>query len=103
MTTETLPQTDKLPRPRRWIPLSLRIFVAALAIVGTFGIWILAVRGYRTQEVISETQRVGGRCRREPRGPDLLRWLVGDDWMVSFDEITAVDLRDSRMTDAGLE
>jgi hypothetical protein len=34
------PTTENLPRPRRWIPLSLRMFVALMLVLGNV-IWIV--------------------------------------------------------------
>lgn len=36
-TLLTVPTIDKAPRPRRWVPLSLRVFVAILLVEIPFG------------------------------------------------------------------
>jgi hypothetical protein len=46
--------TDKPPGPRRWIPVSLRIFVAILVVLGAVsGLWV-AVAAYRQHVAIRE-------------------------------------------------
>jgi hypothetical protein len=51
------PAADKLPRPNRWIPLSLRMFVALLLL---FGIWT-GIRAYRQFVAIREIEQAGGK------------------------------------------
>ena len=51
--------TDKLPRPRRQVPLSLRIFVATLVVLGAVESWN-TVRAYKERPAIHEIERLGG-------------------------------------------
>src|SRR5262245_24873192 len=102
MTVETAPQTEKPPRRRHWIPLALKVFVALLVIAGTLGGILVGLPGWRNWKAIREIERVGGAFDSKPRGPEFLRNLAGDKWMIPFDEITAVHLNGSRIDDAGL-
>jgi len=38
--TNSDPVTDKPPRRRQWIPLSLRMFLAILLLLGVGGLWL---------------------------------------------------------------
>jgi len=68
------PTTDKPPRPRRWIPLSLKMFVL---ILGTMTVWT-GIRAYRQYVAIREIERLDGYvATTRPRGPQWLRDWVG--------------------------
>ena len=94
------PATDKPPRPRRWVPLSLRVFVSMLLLLGVASAW-LGVRGHEQLSVIREIERQGGTVESEPVGPKWLYELVGDENMRMFDEIVEVRLS-VQATDATL-
>src|SRR5579872_301086 len=74
---------DKPPRRRRWMPLSLRLFVVILLLLGSgstlaLTIWIPY---FRQQQVSREINRWGIGQYYAPRsgGPDWLRRLLGND------------------------
>src|SRR5437868_2248538 len=89
------PTTGKPPRPRRWIPVSLGMFVALLLVVGVAsGLWI-GVPAYRQLAIIQEIEGLGGTVDCVPIGPKWLRRWVGDENMRMFDEIVSVRLADT--------
>ena len=106
MATPAIPNPDptagKPPRPRRWIPLSLRIFLLALVLLGGIGITSIGVRRYRQHSVVSEIRRMHGLVVPGDGGPDWLARLIGDDRMRLFDVVEKVYLDASELDDAGL-
>lgn len=94
-------KTDRPLRPRRWIPLSLRMFLALLAIAGMGSVWV-GVRGYRQLVAIRQLEDLGSDIVQTPAGPLWLRNLVGADRMRMFDEVTEVNYG-REATNAGLE
>ena len=85
------PTADKPPHPRRWIPVSVRLFAAILAILGMGGTWV-GVQCYRQQLLIQEIERYGGQIGGQlgdirEFDPTWLRNLVGEDRMRAVDEI----------------
>jgi hypothetical protein len=97
---ETKP--DKPPRQRRWVPLSLRLFLALLGLLGLSCVWV-GVRGYRQLAAIQEIEKLEGDVEQSPAGPSWLRELIGADRMRMFDDVTVVHLADGDVTDEGLE
>jgi hypothetical protein len=76
----SVPTTDKPPRRRRWIPLSLRLSVAILFCLGAISActaWLLVWLPFsREQRAIRVIQDRGGRIEfMHERGPDWLRRL----------------------------
>jgi Leucine Rich repeats (2 copies)/Leucine Rich repeat len=103
-TSNPTPQSavDEPPRPRRWIPVSLRMLALLLAIVGVFA-GREGVRMYRQQIAIREIEQAGGTIvETEDGGPDWLRYILGDRCMQVFDTVVTVNLDQSTITDAGL-
>jgi hypothetical protein len=94
--------TDKPPRPRRWIPLSLRIFVAILLLIGVGSALPVAVRPYRQWAAIGEIELLGGVASATHVGPFWLRELLGSDGMAPFDEIWKVNLSSTPADDRTL-
>ena len=94
----TDPISDKPPRPRRWIPLSLRIFASILGVFGTASVlWFMSVwlPYHREQQIVHEIEGWGGSVYTVTDGPDWLRWLVGEDTMQKckvFDRVHGVTL-----------
>ncbi|MBI3865206.1 MAG: hypothetical protein HY290_25305 [Planctomycetia bacterium] len=100
--TSTVPVTDKPPRRRRSIPLSARMFVALLALLGVSGgLWV-GPPAYRQHVAIREVEQLGGQIKTRSRGPSSLRNLVGANRMKVFDEVVDVDLSTKPATDATL-
>jgi hypothetical protein len=95
---------DKPPRPRRWIPLSLRIFAIILGVVGTASVlWFVSVWwGHRCEQQLVQTiEGWGGKVRMEE--PEWLTQLVSDDLAATFqvfDRVASVELNGAKITDA---
>src|SRR5258707_454509 len=89
------PTTEKPPRRRRWIPLSLRIFLAILLLLGMGALW-LGARGYRQMVAIREIEQAGGELVTKKGGPEWLRAQVGDERMKSVDNVEVVDFLGSQ-------
>jgi len=99
--------TGKPPRPRRWIPRSLRLFAAILTLLGVGSIlWIgisVWLPYHSEQQVIQKVEGWGGRVGTETRGPEWLREIVGESRMKEFkvfDKVDAVFLDNTEVTDA---
>jgi len=86
--------TDKPPR-RRWrLPLTLKMFVTLLAMLTAAGGWIIW-RGYRQLAAIEQIEQsklggMKGEVKCEPIGPTWLRKQLGADRMRMFDRVTQV-------------
>src|SRR5579863_4787557 len=93
------PTTEKSPRRRRWIPLSLRMFLAILLLLGVGGLW-LGARGYCQMVAIQEIEQAGGELVIKKGGPEWLRARVGDEWMRSLDKVESVDFLGAQDTRA---
>src|SRR5579872_6105606 len=94
---------EKPPRRRRWIPLSLKIFLAIHIVVLAVGLAWLGVRGYTNRAAVDEIRLIRGHYETLKRGPNWLRECIGDDWMLAVDdEINSIDLSGTAITDAGL-
>lgn len=83
------PTTDKPPRPRRWIPLSLRMVVVVLVVSAIWNCEIIR----RRQNALRAVERAEGRVQRTPSGPPWLREFLGEPTMELFDGVRIVDLR----------
>ena len=91
--------TAKPPRPRRWIPVSLRMFVAMLGLLGLGSVFWIGMSAYRQFTTIQEIERLGGAIDCVSVGPEWLRRWVGHERMRMFDEIVNVRLADTQATD----
>jgi Leucine Rich repeat len=122
-TTESpasIPVTDKPPCHRRWIPLSLRMFVVMLVLVGVGSTLWIGVPAYRQEVAVREIQEIGGYVTFEDTRPSWMRSLTGE-WIVAqlygeesrFDSssmkyvaaiptVDKLDLCGTDVTDAGL-
>lgn len=95
-TASAGPTDQKPPRPRRWIPLSLRMFLAILLGLSSITVWF-AVKGYVQHQIVRRIVAAGGhveyggqyhlngrlKLRGTPRGPAWLRGVIGDDFLDS--------------------
>ncbi|MBS0266930.1 MAG: hypothetical protein JSS02_33695 [Planctomycetes bacterium] len=97
-SAETIPV--KAPRPRRRIPLSLRMFLSLLALAGICSAFVV-LRGYRQISAVRAIEKFGGQVYHSRVGPPWLRKLVGEDSMGMFDTVTEVSLYGT-VTDADL-
>ena len=94
--SEDKPKQFPIPRPAVLVPVALVLVVIAL--------WLSVWMPYhREQVVIREIERLGGSVGYDRGGPDWLRDLVGDEWMVGFDRVEYVRFRDGPITDDGLK
>jgi hypothetical protein len=96
------PRTDKPPRCRQLIPISLRLFLAMLALLGIASVLWVGVPAYRQYVAVREIERLGGHVRRVPTGPTWIREWVGDENMRFFHEAVHVELGRTSATDATL-
>src|SRR5690348_3402221 len=90
--------TDQPPRARRWIPLSLKIFGAFLAILCAVGLVWMGARHYQIRAAIDAIESSGGRAELRAGGPGWLRRWTGDGQMLAFDEIRLIDLGGTETT-----
>jgi hypothetical protein len=89
------PTTEKPPRSRRWIPLSLRTFVAILVVAGAWS----GVLVYRQSMAIKQIASLGGGMEGQQRAP---AWLERYVPAPLFSKIEVVDLDDKEADDATL-
>jgi hypothetical protein len=67
--TAEVPAIDRPPRRRRWIPVSLRVFVGLLVLSTAWACY----GAYRRHTAVQEIERLGGMVGTSPRRP---AWLV---------------------------
>src|SRR5262245_6476235 len=85
----------RLPRPL-WIGLA-----AAMLILIAFGLRF-GLPIYRQHAALQEIKRLGGIVYTVPAGPAWLRDWIGDERMERFEDIVAIDFRDTRFSDGNL-
>src|SRR5436190_16973127 len=95
------PTTGKLPRFRRWIPLSLKMFVAMLGILGVIAGYC-GMQIYRQHAAIQEIERLGGQVSSLPTGPNWLRGMLFVQRQRLFHDVIGVRLNDTPADDATL-
>ena len=93
--------TEKPPRPRRWVPLSLRLLFVILPAAAIVGLTALSMRAYRNASAIREIERLGGEVNTRSRAPEWLQTRIHDERMELLDDVTRVSL-DAPVTDAWL-
>jgi hypothetical protein len=93
------PTTDKPPHPKRWIPISLRIFVVILSLLGAASALWIGVPAYRQHVAIQEIGRLGGHIQTEERVPAWLRQWLGPETLRRFDSVHTVKLGGREVTD----
>jgi Leucine Rich Repeat (LRR) protein len=98
-STSTDSTTGELPRARRWIPLSLRMFVALLLLLGVGSAVSIGLPAYRQQVAVREIERLGGTFITRPRGPEWLRARLGADLLKLLDPVIQVAIYDQRASD----
>jgi hypothetical protein len=96
------PATDKPPRRRRRIPLSLRIFVGMLALFGVGSLLSIGIPAYRQQVALHEIMRLAPGVETRPAGPRWLKYMIGAEWLEPLDDVIEVNLSYSEATDATL-
>jgi hypothetical protein len=84
--------TDKPPRPRHWVPLSLRMFVAILVLVAVGSALWIGVPAYRQSVAVKEIRRIGGIVSFEspPLISDLLKRFKFDAQADALDDVSSV-------------
>lgn len=90
--------TEKPPRPRLWIPASLRL----LFVIGVVAFTAVSLRAYRNASAIREIERLGGEVSSRSRAPEWLQSRIHDERMKLFDEVVRVNLGYAPVTDACL-
>jgi hypothetical protein len=98
-TPSSLNASVKPPRRRRWIPVSLKMFVAMLIILGVGSVLRVCVPAYRQYVAVREIERAGGFVLSAHGGPEWLRQWLGDEWMKVADEVNFLDASSSKFTD----
>src|SRR5579862_4096582 len=84
------PTTDKPPHPRHWIPISLRMFVVILVLLGVCsGLWV-GVPAYRRASSLRAIELAGGTVGTSPGSAAWLRRIIGAERARSFDDVIAV-------------
>jgi hypothetical protein len=102
IATHAVVETFRPPRPRRWIPVSLRIFVAILVLFGIGSVLALAEPASRQQAAFDEIERLGGRIDNRPRGLEWLHNMTAEQRQKFFDRVHSVELYNTRADDATL-
>lgn len=87
------PTAGSPPRRSRWVPVSLKLFLAILLLLGVGSALWIGIPAYRQYVAIREIKRVGGQISFDRSGPDWLRELVGDDFMHCIDDVEHVHFR----------
>ena len=92
--------TDKPPRERRWIPLSLRMFGVILLMVGVGSAFWIGVPAYFQHVAVQKIERMSDSSviHSESFAPYWLRSWIGDEWMEKFSSVEAVNLRGEEVT-----
>lgn len=93
------PTTGKPPRPRRWIPVSVKMFAAVLGLLLLGSLLRIGLPIYRQQAATREIERLGGNFGTKRGGPEWLREWLGDEWMKLFDTVTNVNLSNTKASD----
>jgi hypothetical protein len=92
---------DKPPGRKRWIPVSFRMLVAILAILG-IGTGRELLRICRQEAALREIERLQGTVILNQGGPKWLWELVGHTRMEAFDEVCVIHLWHKHATDETL-
>ena len=83
---------DSPPRRRRWIPVSLWLYPALLALLFVGSLAFFAVSNYRQHGVIREVEWLGGDTTTRNRGPAWLHEpLLEELDAITFDKFPATD------------
>jgi len=94
-------ETVKPPRRKRWIPLSLRMFVMLMVLLFVGSVLWVGVPAYRQRAAVRAIEP-GGYVNMGSVGPNWVRDLIGDDWNNFFGEPYELILMDSCVDDAFL-
>jgi hypothetical protein len=87
--------TQTPPRRKRWMPVSLKLFLAFLVLFGVSSVLLIGVRMYRQRVVIRAIEQLDGYIvDTRPLGPE---------WLGLFHQPTVVSLNGTHATDATLE
>jgi hypothetical protein len=97
------PTAGNPPHSRRWIPLSLRMYMVFVMVVGLIGGWWIVFRAYPQWSAIREIEWRGGLVMMGATGPAILRRCVGSEWMKAIDTaIDFVSLANTQFTDTDI-
>ena len=95
MTQIPISAPDKPPRPRRWIPLSLRMFLALLVLLGGGSALWIGIPAYQQHRAIHELKQVPG--------VTFLTDKTGLDHLRELKSLETLSLLGSAITDSGIE
>src|SRR5690349_5078400 len=99
VSTTATSGTDRPPRRRRWVPLSLRMFVAINLLAAVVGVVWLGARSYQNSRLANEIRKVGRVSFRLP-APAWMRFpplaaemleMIGRPFEVSLTASSATD------------
>lgn len=95
---------EKPPRPRRWIPLSLRMFSAMMVLLFSGSLLSVWLPYHREQQMAHKIRSWGDSCYScwSFGGPASLRRLVGDDYLMVFHRVYLVNLYGQTIDDSTL-
>lgn len=96
------PTTDKPPRPRRWIPLSLRMFAVMLLLVAACSSLWIGIRIFRRESAIRQIERASGKIEWRQAGPKWVRRWFGPDRNPVFDIVDGANLDKLRSPEVAL-
>jgi hypothetical protein len=90
------------PRQRRWVPLSLRIFVGIQVLLFFGGLLWFGIPALRQDMALREIERCGGHAKTRPGNLRALGGWLSDRVIRCFDEVYWVNLSGMPIDDAGL-
>jgi Leucine-rich repeat (LRR) protein len=91
--------TDKPPRSRRWIPVSVRLVLLLFPLLGFVGFTWIAVRSYGNAVAINAIEQLGGNVGMRPRTPQWLQHREYGDWTQLLDDVVSVQIAFAEITD----
>src|SRR5579872_3835817 len=93
------PTSDKPPRSRRWIPVSARLVLLIVPVLGIVALNWIAVRSYGNAIAINAIERLGGKVSMRPRAPQWLQERAYGDWTELLDDVVSVRIAFAEITD----
>jgi len=94
--------TARPPRQKRWVPVSLRIFVGIQVLLFFGGLLWFGIPALRQDIALREIERCGGHAKTRPGNLWALRRWLSDRVITCFDEVFWVNLSGTPIDDAGL-
>jgi hypothetical protein len=94
--------TDKPPRRRRMVPLSLRMFICVQSIMGVSGVLWVGIPAYRQWNAIHALEQPNVLIGMGPGNYEWLRPWLGNEYMKMFARVEKVILEKDEITDRDL-